>query len=623
MGFFARPARSALLLAGLLMSCGQAAACEPGRARSDAAMAGWWRVDNACVSLQAEGETASAEQAMALPVRWDKQRNGQAGRALLRLQLPEGRQALALLIDRIGNQAALTLNGHRLAVIGRRPSQDVSRQSHLVMLPVELLNEGRNELRVELQAQALRGALLGSLRLGPPAEAEALQARWQLFDQVLPAAYVASFLLMGGLTAGLWWRQRDPVFGCFCLAALAGVLRPLDAVWPDALLPWPLWGAVLALAYGCQIVLLNRFIVLVLGKNPRWMVRAIMLVLAVMAVLACLSFLLLQRHFWTLALGLMLGLSVACLAMVLRVAWLERQAIAWLVVLSGALAVAAGVHDFFLVRTGWLGEVSRQLTPHALFGFVLVLAWVVVTRYSHTVTDYRALNEHLAERVAEREEHLRQAFEALRSKQQEQAVLNERQRIMREIHDGIGSQLVGLLNMVSHEGGGDRRELEAQVRHALDEMRMAVDSLQPMDADLTTVLATLRYRLQPRLQAAGLRVVWDVASLPPLAELAPQAVLQLQRILLEAFTNVLKHAQARQVTVSARWLPARDGHAAEVQLRLIDDGIGPQAAPEGTPAGHGLTNMRARAASIGAVLHIGQGAEGGTCVAIDWPQPAR
>jgi signal transduction histidine kinase len=82
------------------------------------------------------------------------------------------------------------------------------------------------------------------------------------------------------------------------------------------------------------------------------------------------------------------------------------------------------------------------------------------------------------------------------------------------------------------------------VQIALDEMRMAVDSLQPMHDDFVSVLAMLRYRLQPRLQAAGIEVVWDVAELPPLRQLSPQAVLQVQRILLEAFTNVLKHAHA-------------------------------------------------------------------------------
>ncbi|MDM4768156.1 ATP-binding protein [Pelomonas sp. SE-A7] len=615
-------ARAALLIL-MFLQAGLALACEPPPARPDPKL-GWWRIEQACFSLQASTDAApTAEQSLALPLRWDKLRNGQDGRAWLRLRLPEGNQARALLIERVGNQARLLLNGHRLATLGRDSWQDMAKQSQLLLLPPALLRtDGPNELSIELDAQALRGAILTPLRVGPAAEAEALQARWRLFDQMLPAAYVASFLLMGGLAAALWLRQRDPVYGCYSLAALAGVLRPLDAVWQNALLPWPMWGAALALGYGWQIVLLNRFIVLVLGKNPRWLVHTINVVLTAVTVLASLSFALLQRHYWTAALGLMLTLSLLSLALVLREALRDRQPIAWMVVVSGALSVVAGVHDFFLVRTGWLGEMSRQLTPHALFAFVLVLAWVVVARYSRTLADYRSLNEHLAERVAEREEHLRQAFETLRSQQQEQAVLNERQRIMREIHDGIGSQLVGLLNMVNREGGSQREELETQVRQALDEMRMAVDSLQPMDADLTTVLATLRYRLQPRLQAAGLRVVWDVASLPPLAELSPQAVLQLQRILLEAFTNVLKHARASSVTVTARWIEGHGGRPAEVQLQLLDDGIGPQPAPADAPAGHGLANMRARATSIGAQLDIGPGPQGGTRVAIAWPQAA-
>jgi signal transduction histidine kinase len=56
--------------------------------------------------------------------------------------------------------------------------------------------------------------------------------------------------------------------------------------------------------------------------------------------------------------------------------------------------------------------------------------------------------------------------------------------------------------------------VEEHVKLALDEMRMAVDSLQPTHDDLPTVLATLRYRLQPRLDAAGIELVWNVAVMP-------------------------------------------------------------------------------------------------------------
>jgi hypothetical protein len=308
--------------------------------------------------------------------------------------------------------------------------------------------------------------------------------------------------------------------------------------------------------------------------------------------------------------------GLACFAVVLREALRERRRIAWVVLGAGSLLLLAGAHDILRVRMGLLGGADHPLAPHAMFFFVLILAGLVVERYSRSVSDYRALNDHLAERVAEREGQLNQAFEALRAQKEEQAVLSERQRIMREIHDGVGSQLVGLLNMVSRREA-DPAALQEHVKLALDEMRMAVDSLQPVHSDLTTVLATLRYRLQPRLQGAGVAVVWDVAPLPALAHLSPQEILQVQRILLEAFTNVLKHASATEVVMQARWL---DGEDTAVMLRLSDNGVGlPRPADGEKPRGHGVPNMQARASAIGASLRVEAAPGGGTSVVLIWP----
>ena len=160
---------------------------------------------------------------------------------------------------------------------------------------------------------------------------------------------------------------------------------------------------------------------------------------------------------------------------------------------------------------------------------------------------------------------------------------------MREIHDGIGAQLVGLLNMVPDERN-DRAALQEQVRLALDEMRLAVDSLQPAFGELTAVLATLRYRLQPRLAAAGIELVWDMAALPVTALPSPQAALHLQRILLEAFTNVLKHARATRVAMQVRWRGEPDR---AVVIHMADNGSGGRATRR--RPGHGLQNMRSRA----------------------------
>ena len=134
--------------------------------------------------------------------------------------------------------------------------------------------------------------------------------------------------------------------------------------------------------------------------------------------------------------------------------------------------------------------------------------------------------------------------------------------------------------------------------------------------DLVTVLATPRHRLQPRLQAAGIEVVWDVAELPALRQLAPHEVRQVQRILLEAFTNVLKHAQASQVTVRAR---GEAGGDPVVRLHISDNDVGLGAdAPSAPRPGDGIVNMQARAASIGALLRVEPHADGGTCVGLEW-----
>jgi signal transduction histidine kinase len=222
--------------------------------------------------------------------------------------------------------------------------------------------------------------------------------------------------------------------------------------------------------------------------------------------------------------------------------------------------------------------------------------------------------------VDERERQLRDAFESLREQQHTQSVSNERQRIMREIHDGVGSQLVGLLNMVTRTDA-DPTALREQVEMALDEMRMAVDSLQPAHDDLATLLATLRYRLQPRLQAAGIEVVWDVGELPDLQQLSPHAALHMQRIVLEAFTNVLKHARASQVTVQISWREQDGVDAPLVLLRIADNGIGlgtDLRTHEAQIYGRGLNNMQTRAAAIGAEFCVEPSTSGGMCISLEW-----
>jgi signal transduction histidine kinase len=581
-------------------------------------------LDSAEAVLEPDGLPAQSRR-VSLPFRWDHEFPARGGKATYRIAIPPGTvphgEPAAVLMSGVGNQVVVVFNDAPVASYGTLsdPRHDASKSNLLVPLAAALRRDAQAQsLVVRTTIQRQRGAGLASVQYGSGSSLAALYRSQQNWRNTSAIVYAVSLLLMGGLAGGLWLRQRDALYGCFALAALSGVARNLDRVWPDVPVPWPLWGAVVAVCYACHIGLIARFVLLVLERNPPWLVRAIHAALAASVTLACASFAFAQPLLWTGGLVVLQLISIVCLPYVVHGALVQRRRIAAVLMAAGTMAILAGAHDLLLVRMGLFGGANYTLTPHAMFFFVMILAGLVVERYSRTVADYSALNTNLAARVAEREDQLRAAFDTMRQQQQTQAVLLERQRIMREIHDGVGSQLVGLLNVVT-QAAPDRGVIEEHVKLALDEMRMAVDSLQPTHDDLPTVLATLRYRLQPRLDAAGIELVWDVAVMPTLAPFAAQAALQLQRILLEAFTNVLKHAAATRIVMHASWhgndTPPR------VRIVLTDNGRGLPVAGDGRPAGHGIANMRARAQSIGARLDIETASEstGGTRVRLDWP----
>ncbi len=198
----------------------------------------------------------------------------------------------------------------------------------------------------------------------------------------------------------------------------------------------------------------------------------------------------------------------------------------------------------------------------------------------------------------------------------ERAKLTERQRIMQDIHDTVGSQLVGVLSLI--RAGAPHAQLETQTEDALQGLRIAIDAIQPVNGNLAAVLASLRHRLQPRLDAAGLKLIWRVDDLPRVQDLSPQKIQHIQRIVMEAFSNVIQHAKATQVIVSARFIEPDLPALPYMEIMLVDNGIGLLDAEVGT--GLGLANMRMRAEVIGARMTIKN--HGGLCITLELPYAA-
>jgi signal transduction histidine kinase len=182
---------------------------------------------------------------------------------------------------------------------------------------------------------------------------------------------------------------------------------------------------------------------------------------------------------------------------------------------------------------------------------------------------------------------------------------------MQDMHDGLGSQLLTSLAAVER-GALDARGVAQMLREAMDDMRLAIDTLSPGREGLLEALGNLRYRLEPRFRAAGIELKFAFRDLPDRLDIADQDALQILRVLQESLANVLKHARAREVRVEV----ALARQPARFVLAVSDDGGGFDAAAPA--AGRGLSGMRRRAERIGAALAVDSDA-GGTRITLAYP----
>jgi signal transduction histidine kinase len=260
-----------------------------------------------------------------------------------------------------------------------------------------------------------------------------------------------------------------------------------------------------------------------------------------------------------------------------------------------------------LFRIGGSGDLSASF---ALLAIAMALVFA-----ARTAAEYRSASQvtHLlTTRLTAKEQELATVFAAQRESARQQARLEERTRLMRDMHDGIGGRLLSLEAQLRHAAAPPpSAHVADELRGALDELRLIVDSLDTAGDDLGVALGAFRGRMAPRLRAAGLALEWSVddgATTPPLSA---SAVLDVYRILQEACTNVLRHAGATRFRVSLRRLP--DGTRV---LEMHDDGVGMPADAE--TRGRGVSNMQARAARLGGTLSRRDG-EPGTCLRLELP----
>ena len=201
------------------------------------------------------------------------------------------------------------------------------------------------------------------------------------------------------------------------------------------------------------------------------------------------------------------------------------------------------------------------------------------------------------------------------------AVVEERQRLARELHDSVTQALYGVTlyaEATTRQLAAQRvdlatdhlQELRETAQEALREMRLLIFELRPSVLESDGLTSALRSRLEAVEERAGLGIQFNVTG----EAILPVSVEEgLYRIAQEALNNALKHASAHNVSVRL------DCDDARVRLEIVDDGVGfdSQAAVKG--GGLGLDGMLERAARMGGELTLQSEPGIGTSVQVEVP----
>lgn len=518
----------------------------------------------------------------------------------------------SLYIPRVTNNVEIFLNRNSLGLSGRLgpTPEETWNVAQFFYVPASGFVDGENEILIRLHPDSIIGR--PGLSLVYFGDTETLRAQYRLrhfVQSTAPQLISALLVVMAFFSFLIWARRRTETLGyLFGWMAIAAIARLFHLYMRDA---GPLINSLAVPSLVWLTVLQAR---VALNFAERSMPRTELGMTIVAIVMTVGWYIGALRGHPGEATFVVYGL-LAIFTPILIFLLIVRLASDWkpqniLMVMAMILNAAFGIHDYF----NYVEALSFDRLYLQAMGLPLIMfamAAMLVRRFVTTLKNYEELNTELAVRVDSREKQLAQSYEQMRALDQQRATAEERQRLMRDMHDGIGSHLMSTLAL-ARMGKLSPHQLTEVLTDCIDELKITIDSLEPVERDLLVVLGNLRYRLEPRLNNAGISLDWDVKDLPPLDYLDPENVRSVLRIVQEAFTNTLKHAEAKRITLSTNIDYAKN----EVVVRVIDDGKG---LSETQRAGRGLENMRSRASKLHGRVEVVAPGERGTCVELYLP----
>lgn len=557
------------------------------------------------VSEQPPPDTA-AWRPVRLPDRWAENGRARSGTVWYRLRVhldPAQRELWAFEVAYATMNSDLWVNGMLVGRAGRMEPDNLTRHWNtplLFVVPQAAWTTTDNLVYLRVRCGTSSDGGLGHLFAGPATElsgAHEQRVFWRISLLTLVDAYVFA---LGVLFAIIWLRRREAVhYGYFAAASLLWALCTSNDLLTDPPLRPHAWQMLIFLCNIWTSLLFALFFLRFAGRSStRLELGAIGLVLVANALQFLVGPTRQQIAFAVVILGV---LSLCGWATVLLLSDAQGRSRRDRLLLGSAAVIGmlVGAHDW-LLTIFVLPFDSLHMVAYAAPVTLSISAWVIAGDYTRTQEDLTLLNRRLADRVRQREMELRESFAHLVEADRDFAVATERALVLRDLHDDVGTHLASAMRQLEEERA-EPLAVAQTLRETLDRLKLLIDALSMPPGDVNALLASLRYRLQRRIEAAGLDLRWEVDLLPHWeAGEHGDAMRRLQRLLLEAISNTLRHSHATELHLAAS---AADGG---IRVALTNNGPG----LDGIPAA-GLRTMNEHAVGLGALLEVSSTHPGG------------
>ena len=551
-------------------------------------------------------------------IRPSQTRGGGVSRFILEFPTPVADMQLVLFLPRAGSDVGVKVNGARL----RSPAvTHDARHDYLplwIPLPRDRLQPSGMGNTLEMELISHTGVdLLSRFHLGPADELAPVYRSFQFFRQSFPRIALGVTLILGIFMLTIWGvRPRLREYGWLGLAFLAfsyylySFIRTTE---PDDFTFYT-WSFLLARAtfVWAFVMFMHRF----LGVERKWIEHALGAFFA-LVFLAGLWFVVHADYGGLMRLTLVTSLPMVllmigyiCLTFGRRLLVTGHVYLHWLCV-GGLAGLVLGIYDVLVLLDVQHWLVTDFFVSHYAIVFSTVGAGgVLVHRVARALLDSEDLNAELNRQLAVRTRELESAAQARLEQEKRLALYAERQRIMADMHDGVGGQLTSLM-AANRSGRLDRRSIGLELDRIFADLRLVLDALTPAGEDLVLALARLRDRYQRLLEHAGIRLGWRVDEAVDTLPMPPEATVNVLRLVQEAIQNTIRHSGAARIDLFV------EHRAGRPVIGIADDGRGYDTAT--ADAGKGLESMRRRARDLEADLDIDSRPGSGTCISLVLP----